>query len=329
MNEDEAPLVVLPEGSEIERADKLRELEDILKTADENREAALSTNTRKAYASQWRAFAQWCESMGLPLVPTDNRVLLAYLTDRQRKGASVSTLGQAYAAIREENRNLGHEPPALDGQLKRSWLGARKTASRGRKVDKALALSGEYLKTTLGACGGPLGPRDQALLLVGWCGAMRSEEIVNLDLGDIEVREAGLRVTIRQSKTDQMGAGHEIGIHRADDGDFCPVGAWEDYLQEHPAEGVEDAPAFLSRTGHRLSPVDVDRVLKRRMKQSGLNPKGYSSHSLRAGCITAAAEAGFSLEAIQRQSRHKTVEVLLGYIRTATLFRGNVTEKLL
>lgn len=329
MTDEQAPLVLTPQGEGIDTADRLRDLEDILRTAEENKDAALSENTRKAYASQWRAYATWCENMGLPMFPADSRVLLAYLTDRQRKGASASTLGQAYSAIREECRNRGQDPPTLDGQLKRSWLGARKQASRGRKVEKALALSAEDLKTTLGACGGPLGPRDQAMLLVGWCGALRSEEVIGLNQGDIVVTEEGLRVTIRQSKTDQMGAGHEIGIRRSEDGDYCPVGAWEDYLQEHPAEGVEDAPAFLSRTGHRLSPVDVDRVLKRRMKRAGLSPKGYSSHSLRAGCITAAAEAGFSLEAIQRQSRHKTIEVLLGYIRTATLFRGNVTEGLL
>lgn len=324
---DPKTIVLAPEAG-IDLESRLAALEDILETAEQNRQAALSENTRKAYASQWNAFFTWCNNMGLPPFPADSRVVLAYLTDRQRKGAAESTLGQAYAAIREEHRMRGAEPPALDGQLYRSWLGARKQASRGREVDKAAALSPAALRDVVRHCRGPLGDRDRALLLVGWCGAMRSEEIAGLNVGDLKITDEGLRVKIRHSKTDQMGAGHEIGIARASDQDACPVAAWEALLagRHSPAD---ESPAFTSKNGHRLCPKDIGLILKRRMKQAGLSRKGFSGHSLRSGCITAAAEAGHSLEAIQRQSRHKSLEVLLGYIRTATLFKGNVTEGLL
>lgn len=318
-------LVVLEPSGSIDTADKLRELQEILEVAERNKDEALAANTRRAYASQWNAFAVWCASMGLPMFPTTDKVLLTYLTDRQRKGSSASTLGQAYAAIREEHRMRGEDPPKLDGQLYRSWTGALKNASRSRQIEKAKALTPDQLRACISACGGPLGPRDQALLLVGWCGALRREEIVNLNVGDIQIQSEGLRVLIRKSKTDQMGEGHEIGIARADDGALCPVGAWEDLLQDHPGGDA----AFPSRTGQRLDPGDVSRILIRRMKRAKLDVEDYSAHSLRSGCITAAAQAGFSLEAIQRQSRHKSLEVLMGYIRTANLFKGNITKGLI
>jgi integrase len=305
-------------------------LGDLLGSAAENIEAALSHNTRRAYRGQWNRFAQWCCTLGLPLqMPIDERVLLAYLTHLQKEGKAASTLTQAYAAIREEHRVRGVDPvPRLDGQLFRSWSGARRKAARGRKVDKAAPLSPDALKAVVGCCTGALGPRDAALLLIGWAGALRREEICALNLSDVATSDQGLTITIQKSKTDQMGAGHMIGIAASPGEPYCPVAVWEDY-REHDHCGEEDAPAFPSRTGQRLDPGDVSRILLRRMKQAGLNTKGFSAHSLRAGCITAAAQAGHSLEAIQRQSRHKSLEVLVGYIRPATLFEGNVTQGLL
>ena len=325
MSEENKPKIVVVEASGIDTSEALNVLRDILEVAEKNKDEALSRNTRRAYRSQWDAFMVWCQGLGLPAFPTDEKVLLAYLTDRQRKGSAGSTLKQAYAAIREEHRMRGSDPPKLDGQLYRSWTGALKTASRDRDVEKARALTPAQLKACLAVCAGPLGPRDQSLLLIGWCGALRREEIVALNVSDVQIEEEGLRVKIRHSKTDQMGAGHEIGIARGETEEHCPVAAWSDWMQDHPGGDA----AFASRTGLRLDPGDVSRILIRRMKRAGLDTTDYSAHSLRAGCITAAAEAGFSLEAIQRQSRHKSLEVLLGYIRTATLFKGNISKGLL
>lgn len=314
-------------------------LGDLLGSAAENIEAALSHNTRRAYQGQWNRFAQWCCTMGLPLqMPIDERILLAYLTHLQKEGKAASTLTQAYAAIREEHRVRGVDPvPRLDGQLFRSWSGARRKAARARQVDKAKPLTPEELKATVRCCTGTLGPRDAAMLLVGWAGALRREEICALNLADISASEQGLTIAIRQSKTDQLGEGHTIGIASAPGEPHCPVAVWEDFLtNDHPLADEDGdiaawgaLPAFPSRTGRRLDPGDVGRILIRRMRQAGLATKGYSAHSLRAGCITAAAKAGHALEAIQRQSRHKSLEVLVGYIRPATLFEGNVTQGLL
>jgi site-specific recombinase XerD len=47
------------------------------------------------------------------------------------------------------------------------------------------------------------GLRDRALLLLGFAGAFRRSELVALNFADIEFCDAGLRVTIQRSKTDQ------------------------------------------------------------------------------------------------------------------------------
>lgn len=308
----------------IDTAEKLAELKILIEQADQNLQNALANNTRRAYKNQWQQFVRWCDTMGLSPFPTEEKVLLIYLTHKVEKGAALTSVGQAYAAIREEHRMRNTTPPGLDGQFYRSWTGARKKASINREKKRAKALLPDDLKAAIQAAQGDLATRDAALLLIGWCGALRSEEVVNLSKSDISVEPDGLIIKIRQSKTDQAGVGYELGIARGET--ICPVEAWLSYDRGAP---VDRDAAFVSKTGLPLSPRDVSRIVKRCLKRAGISPKGYSSHSLRAGCITAAAQAGHSLEAIQRQSRHKSLEVLLTYIRTATLLTNNITKGLL
>lgn len=56
------------------------------------------------------------------------------------------------------------------------------------------------------------GQRDRTLLLLGFSGALRRSEIVGLDVGELEMTDEGIVVTIRRPKTDQEGQGQVIAI---------------------------------------------------------------------------------------------------------------------
>lgn len=53
--------------------------------------------------------------------------------------------------------------------------------------------------------------------------------MISLDVADVAVSPEGLRLTIRQSKTDQQGAGQVVGIGRTGSA-TCPLAAYEDWL---------------------------------------------------------------------------------------------------
>jgi site-specific recombinase XerD len=65
----------------------------------------------------------------------------------------------------------------------------------------------------------------------------------------------------------------------------------------------------------------VAQILKRYAKRAGLDPAAYAGHSLRSGFLTSAAESGASIFKMMEVSRHKSVDVLRGYVRRADLFR--------
>src|SRR5690349_24485037 len=83
-----------------------------------------------------------------------------------------------------------------------------------------------------------LGVRDRALLLLGFAGAFRRSELVGLDIGDVRQTADGLVVTIRRSKTDQEGAGREVGIPYGSTPATCPVRAVRGWLDVRAIAGA-------------------------------------------------------------------------------------------
>ncbi len=68
-------------------------------------------------------------------------------------------------------------------------------------------------------------------------------------------------------------------------------------------------------------------MIKRRAKAVGLEYADFSGHSLRAGLATAAAQASVSERVIAKQTGHKSLPVLSGYIREGSLFTENAAAK--
>jgi integrase len=89
----------------------------------------------------------------------------------------------------------------------------------------------------------------------------------------------------------------------------------------------------VDRHGHvhpdRLSGEAVSLVIRDRVEAAGINPAGYSGHSLRAGFATSAAQAGVPAGKIRAQTGHASDAMLARYIRDGELFINNASGALL
>ena len=65
------------------------------------------------------------------------------------------------------------------------------------------------------------------------------------------------------------------------------------------------------------------KAIKKRARQAGLDPAGFSGHSMRAGFLTSASEHGASTFKMQEVSRHRSVDVLAGYVRRSDMFKAH------
>ncbi len=173
--------------------------------------------------------------------------------------------------------------------------------------------------------------RDRAMLLIGFAGGLRRSELVGLDLADLEFVREGLVLTLRRSKTDQVGRGRRIGIPHAR-GRWCPVREVQAWIES--AE-IEEGSLFRSlRKGGAISPdrlsgEAVSMLIKRHVLGIGLDPTKFSGHSLRAGFVTSAARAGIATHLIRQQTGHASEVTLSRYIREGSLFLGNAAGQLL
>ena len=174
------------------------------------------------------------------------------------------------------------------------------------------------------------GLRDRAILLLGFAGAFRRSELTALNIDDLQFCDAGFRVTIRKSKTDQEGLGSTIAIARGSIA--CPVEAVRTWQS---AAGIVGGPLFrpVTRTGktsdRRLSARAVAEVVKAYARRAGLKATEFSGHSLRSGFLTSAAARGASIFKMMDVSRHKSVETLRGYVGDAEMFRNHAGTGLL
>src|SRR5262249_52803086 len=216
-------------------------------------------------------------------------------------------------------------------ELVRATLkGIRRTRRRTQQQAKPM-LRG-HLLLVLDAVGGGLKDiRDRALLLIGFAGALRRSELVALDVGDVEHERQGIVLRLQRPKTDQDRQGQTIAIPHGRTR-WCPVAALDAWLA---ASAITVGAIFrpVDRHGRvhdiRLSGEAVSLVIRERLAAAGLDPTGYSGHSLRSGLATSAAQAGVPAWRIKAQTRHASDAMLGRYIRDGELFTENAAGALL
>ncbi|MCC4299580.1 site-specific integrase [Aurantimonas coralicida] len=287
-------------------------------------DGSLSSNSRRAYQSDLGHFLAWGG-----MIPSSAEMVATYVATHADLLAP-ATLTRRLASLAKAHALKRMASPTTDPLVKATLRGIRRR--HGIAQRQARSLLRDDLFAVLAVMGErPKDVRDRALLLIGFAGGFRRSELIGLDVADVDTVRQGLVITLRRSKTDQVGAGRKIGVPHGRT-QWCPVTTLEGWLS---AARIEEGPIFrgVSRHGRvndrRLSGEAVTIILKERMAAAGLDPDGYSGHSLRAGFATSAAQAGASSWKIRQQTGHASDAMLSRYIRDGELFNGNSAGALL
>lgn len=290
--------------------------------------AASSANTQRAYKADWTAFTAWCELTAQTPIPAEPETLADYLASMADGGYSVASINRRASAIARAHRLAGLETP-FRGVARETISGIRRVLGVAPTRQAAPVTVADLRAMIANLPSGIRGVRDQALLLVGFAGALRRSELVGLDVPDLSQVDAGTLLTLRRSKTDQEGEGRQVGLPFGSHRETCPVRSLRYWLE---VSEICDGPIFrpIDKSGNvagsRLSDRSVALVVQRSAKRAGLDPVTFSGHSLRAGLATAAAAAGVAEADIARTTGHRSVAVLRRYVRTATLFERNAAS---
>jgi site-specific recombinase XerD len=310
-------------------SNKIATLSRIAEQAQEFVAHSKAKNTVRAYADDWRDFIRWCESQGLVSLPATPDTVALYLSDRAAT-LKTSTLIRRMAAISQAHQIAGFETPTKAAPVRLVMAGIRRTKGTAAN-GKTPVLVDDLKRIVVGLPNTLLGIRDRALLLIGFAGGFRRSELTALDRDAVDITRDGIVVTLRRTKTDQDGQGRKIGIPYGSNPETCPVRSLIGWLE---ASDITDGPLFrpINRHGRmastRLASKAVAAIVKRRVKEIGLDATKFAGHSLRSGLATSAAMNGASERAIMNQTGHRSVTMVRRYVRDGSLFRENAAAVL-
>lgn len=306
---------------------------------------AVAPSTSRAYAASWSRFEGFCVSEGVTALPSTRETVGRFIAWRVRQGAGGS-VSRDLAAIRSKHIERGFSDPCADPWVQRVGAGAKRGAAASRMMGEerlALPVSAvekllEIVPVSLGIRAGEEGSvstqrqlsqvlalRDAAIISLGLRLMRRGGELAAIKLTDVEARGDGITVTIRQSKTDQLGVGLRLPVEPSGAA-TCPVSLLQRWLVVRHvlvARGRGTDSLFVSSTGTGLSTGAVASIVRRAAAAAGLEGR-FSAHSLRIGGATAALGAGASLAMIQSVGGWSS-DAVHRYLRPASAASSNLT----
>ena len=299
-----------------------------------NLKASKANNTIRAYRSDFHDFGLFCVKNGFKSLPTNPKTVSLYLTYLATKDNKISTIKRRIVSIGVIHKIKGHYLDTKHPSIIENLLGIKRRKGVKQKGKKPLLIND--LKKIINVINEDKSSeikiaRDRSIILLGFGGGFRRNELVSLDFEDLDFVNEGLKVNIKKSKTDQFGEGSIKALPYFENSLYCPVKSIQNWLN---ISKIKNGALFrkfnkgskLSK--NRLSDQSVALLIKYYLNKVGIDNSNYSGHSLRSGFATSAAEAGAEERSIMAMTGHKSSEMVRRYIKEANLFKNNALNRI-
>ena len=299
-----------------------------------NLQSSKANNTVRAYKSDFNDFGIFCAQNGFKSLPSDPKIVSLYLTHLSTKDAKMSTLKRRLVSIGVIHKLKGHYLDTKHPSIIENIMGIKRRKGSFQKAKKPILINS--LKLIINAIDQQNKQeikkfRDRSIILIGFSGGFRRNEIVSLNYDDLDFVPEGLKINIKRSKTDQFGEGFTKALPYFDSSQYCPVISLKNWLG---ISKITSGPVFRrflkgsKLSENRLTDQTVAILIKEYLNLAGINAKNYSGHSLRSGFATSAAESGVEERNIMAMTGHKSTEMVRRYIKEANLFKNNALNKI-
>ena len=294
-----------------------------------NLQNSKAINTIRAYKSDFNDFGLFCVQNGFKSLPSEPNIVSLYLTYLSTKDAKMSTLKRRLVSIGVIHKLKGHYLDTKHPSIIENIMGIKRRKGSYQKGKKPILINS--LKKIINVIDQQNKEeikklRDRSIILIGFSGGFRRNEIVSLDYDDLNFVQEGLKITIKRSKSDQFGEGFVKALPYFDRSQYCPVVSLKKWIE---ISKITSGPVFrrfikgLRLSENRLTDQTVALLIKEYLNLAGIDSKNYSGHSLRSGFATSAAESGVEERSIMAMTGHKSTEMVRRYIKEANLFKNN------
>ena len=299
-----------------------------------NLQNSKANNTVRAYKSDFNDFGLFCAQNGFKSLPSEPKIVSLYITYLSTKEIKMSTLKRRLVSIGVIHKLKGYYLDTKHPSIIENIMGIRRRKGSMQNGKKPLLIN--TLKQIINVIDNEIKEeikkiRDRSIILIGFSGGFRRNEIVSLDYDDLDFVQEGLKISLKRSKTDQFGHGYMKALPYFDNSQYCPVVSIRKWIE---ISKINSGALFRRFTkgsklsDNRLSDQSIALIIKDYLKIAGIESRNYSGHSLRSGFATSAAESGAEERSIMAMTGHKSTEMVRRYIKEANLFKNNALNKI-
>jgi integrase/recombinase XerC len=251
-----------------------------------------SHHTVAAYRRDLKRFLAHCGDV--PLSAISRRQVQDWLVAAHASGLAPASLARRLSALRS----------FLDTAVRMNWCAENAAdgiapPKQARRLPRTLPP--EQTTLLLQPTHAESESRDLALLAVMYGCGLRVSEVAGLNLADIDMGEAEMRV---------RGKGGKERVAPIPDGARMLL---SNYLDQHMGHAdINQQALFLNRSGGRLSSRSIQRMLKKRALATGADVS-VTPHRLRHSFATDLLVGGVDLRAIQELLGHASLSTTERY----------------
>ena len=262
-------------------------------------ERRLSSHTGAAYRTDLFGLATFLARAGSSLQRMDHRLLRRWLAHLSTRGYARTSIARKAASVRALYRFLVRRGLGAEGPV--ALLSTPKVAQR---LPSVLKQSDAAALVEAPEGDDPFVERDRAVLELLYAAGIRVSELTGLDLDDVDLDRARIRVLGKGGKEREALLGQPA------------VEAIRSYLEwARPMispEGSSELALFLNRRRKRMGPRDV-RSLVEKYRKMVLPGHRASPHTLRHSFATHLMEGGADIRAVQELLGHASLATTQRY----------------
>lgn len=273
-------------------------------------ERAYSKHTVKTYQQNLHFLAKLLDEEGVgQWQDTTSNHLKRYLMEHRKLGLKASSIQLKLSSIKGFYKYLLHHKLITNDP---SELLVAPKQSRALPKNVEIDAISQLLNFTPQE---PIEFRDKAIIELFYSSGLRLSELAGLDLTDIDLKAAEVRVTGKGNKQRVLPVGTKA------------VTAISEWLRERGCFNKYSLDAlFLSKLGNRLSNRQIGQRLKHWAAQQGLNDNLHP-HKLRHSFATHMLESSSDLRAVQELLGHANLSTTQVYTHVDFQHLAKVYDK--
>ncbi|MEJ5307520.1 MAG: site-specific tyrosine recombinase XerD [candidate division WOR-3 bacterium] len=254
-------------------------------------EKGCSDLTVDAYLNDIAQYIQFCENFKKDVFEADENIIEFFLKELSMLGLNGRTLSRKLTSLKnfysfiyrekiiDKDPTENISPPKISKNLP-DYLTLEETTLILNSINSD----------------DPFDKRDKAILETMYGAGLRVSEVINLKIESVFYEEGFIKVLGKRMKE------RIVPLNR------IALNSIQEYLRNYRSffEKYKSEYLFLSRTGKKLTRMDVWNILKKRVKHLGIQ-KRLHPHILRHSFATHLIEGGADLRSVQEMLGHSSI----------------------